>query len=266
MTKKGAVEKVRRYLVPKKDGGQRPVIKPKTSKRLHTKSTLQDGGNSGTERRPQPRGQDDKNTPERWKDAYFSVPMSPENEIPPIHMEKPDISVQLPTFWTVMHSLMGLYQANQGSGGYPEMGIHLIIYIDDILMTAETESRLRDQTTGIICLLENLGFVINYPKSQLQPTHTMEFLDFIYSRLNTDGAETSRAKDKEYQGGYQQTDFCGDSHSLRPLQISGETERHYPGNCSVLQIPARDSEAQRPEVHWHDDPFPHKQGRSFSGG
>ena len=38
-------------------------------------------------------------------------------------MEGQDISVQLPTFWTVMCSL-GLYQDNQGSNSSPERGGH----------------------------------------------------------------------------------------------------------------------------------------------
>lgn len=59
------------------------------------------------------------------------------------------------------------------------MGICLITYIGDILIIAETESQLKDQTAGLIYLLENLGFVVNHPKSQLQPTQTIEFLGFM---------------------------------------------------------------------------------------
>ena len=42
-----------------------------------------------------------------------------------------------------------------------ELGIRLIIYIDDILVMAKSETLLRDHVAGIIYLLENLGFVIN---------------------------------------------------------------------------------------------------------
>ena len=44
------------------------------------------------------------------------------------------------------------------------------IYIDDILVTVETEALHRDNITGVIYLLEILGFVINHPKSELTPT------------------------------------------------------------------------------------------------
>ena len=60
-----------------------------------------------------------------------------------------------------------------------EMGIRLIIYIDDILVMAESETLLKDHIAGIIYLLENLGFVINFPKSLLEPTKTIDFLGFL---------------------------------------------------------------------------------------
>ena len=58
------------------------------------------------------------------------------------------------------------------------MGIRLIVYIDHILITAESQALLKDHIAGTVYLLENLGFVINAPKSVLQPERTMEFLGF----------------------------------------------------------------------------------------
>ena len=62
-----------------------------------------------------------------------------------------------------------------------ELGLRLIIYIDDILVMAETESLLREHITAVIYLLENLGVVINHPKSELTPTQEIEFLGFTVS-------------------------------------------------------------------------------------
>ena len=131
---------------------------------------FQDGGNSSTERHHETRGLDDENRPKRC--IFLSTNISRGQEISLLQMEKQDISVQLPTFWSVMHSL-GLYQDNQGSSGDPKEHGHSsyhILYIEDILIIAETESQVRDQTAALLYLLENLGFVINYPKSQLKPT------------------------------------------------------------------------------------------------
>ena len=58
------------------------------------------------------------------------------------------------------------------------MGIRLIVYIDDMLIMAESEALLRDHVAGTVYLLENLGFVIHFPKSILEPRRTIEFLGF----------------------------------------------------------------------------------------
>ena len=62
-----------------------------------------------------------------------------------------------------------------------ELGLHLIIYIDDTLVMAETESLLRNHGTAVIYLLENMGVVINYPKSELTSTQEIEFLSSVNS-------------------------------------------------------------------------------------
>jgi hypothetical protein len=59
-----------------------------------------------------------------------------------------------------------------------EMGLCMIIYIDDTFVMPETETLLKDHITAVIYLLENLGFVINHPKSELNPTEEMEFIGF----------------------------------------------------------------------------------------
>ena len=54
----------------------------------------------------------------------------------------------------------------------------MIVYIDDILILAESKELAREHVIGLIYLLENLGFVINKPKSILEPTQSIEFLGF----------------------------------------------------------------------------------------
>ena len=43
-----------------------------------------------------------------------------------------------------------------------ELGLRLIIYIDNILATGMSKELLRDQVQGLIYLLESLGYVVNY--------------------------------------------------------------------------------------------------------
>ena len=46
------------------------------------------------------------------------------------------------------------------------MGLRTIMYLDDILILAESETQAREHTAALIVLLENLGLVINHPKSE----------------------------------------------------------------------------------------------------
>ena len=59
------------------------------------------------------------------------------------------------------------------------MGLRMIIYIDDILIMADTPTMAREHTAGLIFLLENLSFVVNCPKSLLTPTQEINFLGFV---------------------------------------------------------------------------------------
>ena len=56
--------------------------------------------------------------------------------------------------------------------------MRLIIYIDDILLMAESEEKAQDQAAGLVYLLQCLGFIINTGKSILKPTQSLEFLGF----------------------------------------------------------------------------------------
>ena len=59
-----------------------------------------------------------------------------------------------------------------------KQGIRLIIYLDDFLLMASTKETLSYHVTLTVTLLEMLGFVVNYQKSHLNPTQSIEFLGF----------------------------------------------------------------------------------------
>ena len=58
------------------------------------------------------------------------------------------------------------------------------MYIDDILILAESKELARDHAIGLVYLLENLGFGISKAKCQLEPTQTIEFLGFSVNSLS----------------------------------------------------------------------------------
>ena len=135
------------------------------------------------------------------QDAYFMVPMAEEdrnylrfqwkgrayqfNCLPFSLSSAPWVFTK--TTWPVVAALR-------------ELGLRMIIYIDDILIVAETESLLRDHIMGVVYLLENLGFVINHPKSQLTPTQEIEFLGFVVNFSSMGRRKRSKARQPKPYG------------------------------------------------------------------
>ena len=235
--KKGVVEKVHTG-VPLKPVPSSPKRwwmetrnQSKTVKQFCPDPSLQNGGNTSSEGHLETRGQDDKSRSERC--LLLSTNLSIGQKIPPIPVERPDISVQLPTFWTVMRSL-GLYKDNQGSGGNPKKHGHPSNHIHrrhidnsrDGVSAKGPESRPHIPTG-------KPGICGQPPKIPIT-TNPDNRIPGIHGRLPKDGAKTSRPKDKEYQSRHQQAENSGDSHSSRPLQVSGEAELHHTGNIGSM--------------------------------
>jgi len=62
-------------------------------------------------------------------------------------------------------------------------GVRTIIFIDDILVIAATAEECSDNVALTIQLLESLGFLINYEKSNLRPSQTIIYLGFIIASV-----------------------------------------------------------------------------------
>ena len=60
----------------------------------------------------------------------------------------------------------------------------LIIYLDDILIMAESSDLVLHQAASALNLLESLGFIVNYEKSHLVPTQEIEFLGLLVNSKN----------------------------------------------------------------------------------
>jgi hypothetical protein len=58
-------------------------------------------------------------------------------------------------------------------------GIRLIIYLDDILIMAESQDLVLHHAASVLNLLESLGFLVNYKKSLLVPSQQIEFLGLL---------------------------------------------------------------------------------------
>ena len=60
-----------------------------------------------------------------------------------------------------------------------QLGIHLIFYLDDLLLAAPNTTQLLQDLSTVLQLFTALGFLINYPKSIMHPTQRLEFLRFV---------------------------------------------------------------------------------------
>ena len=179
------------FLIPKKDGGQRPVVNLKPlNEFVETRHFKMEGIHTLK----------DFLRPNDWlakvdlKDGYFTIPIYQS------HRKYLRFSVQnnvyeftcLPfgltsapwVFTKILRPLAALVR---------ELRIRVIFYIDDILVMAESEELLKDQTSGLLYLLKNLGFTPNEEKLVLDPTQTIEFLGFTVDMV---GMELKLPADK----------------------------------------------------------------------
>ena len=60
-----------------------------------------------------------------------------------------------------------------------KLGIRLVLYLDDMLITAKHREEAKSHLATIMDLLLSLGFIINLKKSVLSPTQELEFLGFV---------------------------------------------------------------------------------------
>lgn len=60
-----------------------------------------------------------------------------------------------------------------------KMGVGLTVYLDYILIIAESKQLATQHSQLVSTTLENLGFVVNYEKSVLTPSPQMEYLGFL---------------------------------------------------------------------------------------
>lgn len=165
------------FAVPKKDGGNRPVINLKeVNQFLSYRHFKMEGIHSLR----------DLLRPNDWlgkidlKDAYFVVPIWENHQKFLRFLWKGSLMefaclpfglASAPRIFTkLMKPVVALLRRS---------GIRLIIYLDDILFMNQTPMALRRDISTALHLLENLGFIINMTKSQLDPTQTLEFLGFL---------------------------------------------------------------------------------------
>ena len=70
------------------------------------------------------------------------------------------------------------------AGIFRKSGIINVIYLDDLLIVADTQEKCRTQTLEVVCTLKKLGFMINEKKSVTEPSQKVLFLGFWWDMVN----------------------------------------------------------------------------------
>jgi hypothetical protein len=160
------------FVVPKKGGGHRPIFNLKQLNHFVQYEHFKMEGIHMLRDLLQP---NDYMAKIDLKDAYFTIPIWKNHQKFLCFLWKD-------TQWEFMCLPFGLASAPHVFtkilkpivGLLRKQGIRLIIYLDDILLMASTAETLSHH----VALLELLGFVVNYQKSQLNPVQSLEFLGF----------------------------------------------------------------------------------------
>ena len=156
------------FMVPKKGGGQRPVINLKALNNFVEYSHFK---MEGIHMLRDLLRKDDYMVKLDLKDAYFTVPVW-------INHQKYLRFLWKDTMWEFACLPFGLASAPRVFtkimkpvvGMLHKMGVRLIVCLDDILIMAESKQLANRHAQLVFSTLENLGFVVNYEKSVMIPS------------------------------------------------------------------------------------------------
>ena len=164
------------FLVQKKDGGTRPII---NLRELNQHLVYEHFKMEGIHLLQDLLIRNDFLVKIDLKDAYLTVPIW-ENHRKFLRFQWGHetlefsslpfgVSVAPRIFTKLMKTPMGLLR---------RLGCRLIVYLDDILLMNQSAEGLKKDQDLTIHILTSLGFIINYKKSVLDPSHCQEFLGF----------------------------------------------------------------------------------------
>ena len=165
------------FVVPKKDGGSRPVVNLKP---LNQYLAYEHFKMEGIHMLRDLLKKGDFLVKIDLKDAYLTVPIWKNHQKYLRFLWKGSmlefgcLPFGLATAPRVFTKLM-----KPVVGALRQRGIRLIIYLDDLLILAESHDQALHHAASTLNLLEGLGFIVNYQKSQLLPSQKIEFLGFL---------------------------------------------------------------------------------------
>ena len=162
------------FVRPKKDGGMRPIFNLKSLNQFVTYNHFKMEGFQVVRNLIQ---EGDWLCKVDLKDAYFCIPIHPDHRkfLRFIHEDQMLQYRSLPfglasgprLFTKIMKPVIALLR---------RIGVRLVIYLDDILLLNQSQDGLQKDRDTLLWLLHNLGWLINWKKSVLDPSQHLEFL------------------------------------------------------------------------------------------
>ena len=165
------------FIVPKKDGGSRPVINLKA---LNSHLSIPPFKMEGTQNLKDILTEADYMVKLDLQDAYLSVPMHKDMCKYLRFCWEGDVFEVLCLPFGLGPAPMVFTKLLKPVVSYLRLqGIRILVYLDDMLLMAQSVNDLEIHVQTTIQLLRCLGFVLNVKKCQTTPSQTMEFLGFL---------------------------------------------------------------------------------------
>ena len=117
------------------------------------------------------------------KDAYLTIPVWKAHQLF-LHFLWKGSLVEFPCLPFGLATAPRMFTKLMKSSLLRQLVIHLIIYLDNILIMAVSKDLLLFHAGATLNLLESLGFIIKYPKSHLVPLRQLEFLGHLVDSEN----------------------------------------------------------------------------------
>jgi ribonuclease HI len=162
------------FLVPKKTGELRPILNLRNLNQFLIKKSFKMETLPAVIRAVQPQ---DWLVSLDLKDAYFHVPIWPPhrkflkfqvlNQVYQFKVLPFGLTASPRVFTKMVAPLMAVLRTR---------GVHIFPYLDDILIKAPTQNLVKTALGLVMQTLIQAGFIINVPKSQMQPTQDLVFI------------------------------------------------------------------------------------------
>jgi len=226
-----------------KGWGSETCNKSEKTERLCENGTFQNGGNPYVKVSPQRRRLDGQNRPERR--VLCSTDSSRGSEIPQVQVEERNISIYLPSVWSVMCSL-GVYQDNESNDSVPTSPR---AKDDHLHRRHSAPSEGRENPSGTCrstAFPSEKPRLHNKPEEILLNTSEKNRIPGFCGGLNVPATECARPKDQRHQNSGGETENMSERHSARLVEIPRETKCRESGSdssTSVLQTPSGSPES-----------------------